>query len=102
MEVVRGESSGVRSSVVMLENSKIGVLLEERHNVLLEDIQNIAPGCQITFQYKRSSVAKGNPGPYHNAWSAPSIALTNATVRVSFAPHTLYALATVRSANAKS
>ena len=33
MEVVRAESGGVRPSVVMLENSKIGVLLEERNNV---------------------------------------------------------------------
>ena len=39
---------GVRTSVVMLENSKIGVLLEKRNNVLLEDIQNIAPGSKIT------------------------------------------------------
>ena len=103
MEVDRAESGGVRPSVVMLENSKMVVMLEERNNMLIEDIRNIAPGSKIALQYnERCSVVKCNPCQYHNVWPATYIAFTNATARVLFAHHSQCALEIVRSVNSKS
>ena len=97
-----GEAGCVGTSVILLENRHIRMILKEGKQIWSQDLVDVTLCCQrLIHNNEGSPVATGDSCPHHNAGPTPPISLTYTVVSESFASPTPHSFAPIWGVHTK-